>query len=199
MTSRHFERKRLGLCTRCGREKDIDGLRCSICTEKYKIADRERRQNLVTNRKQKYLCVDCGNKCVGCRCKDCRIRNNNYRKSKTYRQKDRVRQKFREESDLNFKLKRRLRTRLRQAILQNYKSGSAISDLGCPISKLKSQLESQFQEGMSWDNYGEWHIDHIKPLAKFDLTDRTQFLEACHYTNLQPLWAKDNLRKSCKV
>jgi hypothetical protein len=48
---------------------------------------------------------------------------------------------------------------------------------------------------MTWDNWTTdgWHIDHIKPLASsFDLTDRKQFLEACHYTNLQPLWAKDN-------
>jgi desulfoferrodoxin (superoxide reductase-like protein) len=54
---------------------------------------------------------------------------------------------------------------------------------------------------MTWDNWTTdgWHIDHIKPLASFDLTDRKQLLEACHYTNLQPLWAKDNLIKSDKI
>ena len=51
---------------------------------------------------------------------------------------------------------------------------------------------------MSWENHSQtgWHIDHIKPLSRFDLSDREQFLEACHYSNLQPLWAEDNLSKS---
>jgi hypothetical protein len=78
------------------------------------------------------------------------------------------------------------------------KHGSAIKDLGCSPEELKSYLESKFQPGMTWDNYGRttWHIDHIKPLVGFDLTDRKQLLEACHYTNLQPIWAKDHSLKS---
>lgn len=110
------------------------------------------------------------------------------------------RQRFRSQHDVNFKLGRNLRTRLSSAIRNNQKIGSAIEDLGCTISELKMYLESKFQSGMTWDNYGfyGWHIDHIKPLAKFDLTDRKQFLEVCHYTNLQPLWAKDNLSKQDK-
>jgi hypothetical protein len=96
-----------------------------------------------------------------------------------------------------YKLTMCLRERLNKAIINNQKSGSAVKDLGCTIPELKQYLESKFQEGMSWDNHGlhGWHIDHITPLASFDLTDREQFLKACHYTNLQPLWAKDNLKK----
>ena len=58
-------------------------------------------------------------------------------------------------------------------------------------------LEKQFQPGMSWDNHGYdgWHVDHIRPCASFDLTDEEQVRKCFHYTNLQPLWAKDNLRK----
>jgi hypothetical protein len=108
--------------------------------------------------------------------------------------------KYRKEN-VQFKLRVNLRNRLKTAIKKNLKVGSAVSDLGCSISEFKTYLESKFQPGMSWDNYGfyGWHIDHIKPLNLFDLTDRKQFLEACHYTNLQPLWAKDNLTKKKKI
>jgi hypothetical protein len=104
-------------------------------------------------------------------------------------------------TDVNFKFKLNLRNRLRIALKKNYKSGSAVKDLGCTVTEFKSYLESKFQTGMTWDNYGlyGWHIDHIKPLASFDLTDRKQMLEACHYTNLQPLWAKDNLSKNDRL
>ena len=104
-------------------------------------------------------------------------------------------------TDLQYKLTCNLRSRLYNAINNNQKAGSAIKDLGCSVEELKSYLESKFQPGMNWDNWTHvgWHIDHIKPLASFDLTDRQQLLEACHYTNLQPLWADENLSKGKKV
>jgi len=94
-----------------------------------------------------------------------------------------------------------LRTPLRQALKSNQKTGSAIEDLGCSIDELIIHLESLWQEGMNWNNYGfyGWHIDHKIPLNSFDLTDREQFLKACHYTNLQPLWMEDNLSKQDKI
>ena len=81
----------------------------------------------------------------------------------------------------------------------NKKNGSAVKDLGCSLEQLKRHLEDQFISGMVWENYGKWHIDHIKPLVSFDLTDRKQLIDACHYTNLQPLWVEDNLRKGSKI
>ena len=77
---------------------------------------------------------------------------------------------------------------------------SHIKELGCSIEELKLYLEKQFQIGMTWENWNNtgWHIDHIKPLSKFNLTDINQIKEACHYTNLQPLWAKDNILKGNK-
>jgi len=103
--------------------------------------------------------------------------------------------------DIQYKLSRRLRSRLYKALQGNYKNGSAVRDLGCSIDELKMHLESKFQSGMSWDNWSfdGWHIDHIKPLASFDLSDRAQLLLACHYTNLQPLWAIDNLSKGDSI
>jgi len=67
--------------------------------------------------------------------------------------------------------------------------------LGCSIEHLRLWLTFYFQPGMSWSNYGEWHIDHIKPCAKFDLTDPEQQRQCFHYINLQPLWAGENFRK----
>lgn len=107
--------------------------------------------------------------------------------------------KDREQRDPIFKLKNRLRTRLWYALKKIKKSESIEKHIGCSNRELKSYLESKFQPGMSWDNYGEWHVDHIKPLAFFDLRNSEQLKQACHYTNLQPLWAKDNLAKSDKL
>jgi hypothetical protein len=108
--------------------------------------------------------------------------------------------KNRKKTDIQYKLSCNLRCRLYKAIKNKQKVGSAIKDLGCSIEELKQHLESKFQPGMTWDNWTTdgWHIDHIKPLASFDLTDKQQLLEACHYTNLQPLWAIDNFIKNDK-
>lgn len=125
-------------------------------------------------------------------------------KSKEYNEKTKnernKRERLRRKNNPEYKICCNLRKRISKLIRRNQKTGSAIRDLGCTTKELKVYLESQFEPGMSWDNYGlkGWHIDHIKPLSSFDLTDRNQFLEACHYTNLQPLWAEDNLKKGAK-
>lgn len=73
--------------------------------------------------------------------------------------------------------------------------------LGCYPEELKVYLEAKFKKGMSWNNwsYRGWHIDHIIPIASFDLTDIKQQKKAFHYTNLQPLWRKENMLKSDKL
>lgn len=104
-------------------------------------------------------------------------------------------------TDIQYRLRIALRGRLGSAIRDNAKSGSAVQDLGCTINELKFYLEGMFKAGMCWDNWdiSGWHIDHILPLSMFDLTDREQFLKACHYTNLQPMWAVENLKKANKI
>jgi hypothetical protein len=99
--------------------------------------------------------------------------------------------------DLNFKLADNLRSRLSKTLRRN---GSAVRDLGCTLDELKVHLESKFQLGMTWDNWSRdgWHIDHIRPLSSFDLTDAAQFIAAVHYTNLQPLWATENRKKGAR-
>ena len=92
----------------------------------------------------------------------------------------------------------RLRSLLKNQITANGGRKAVKTEmlLGCTLAQAQAHLEAQFLPGMSWDNHGEWHIDHIRPCASFDLTDPEQQKQCCHYTNLQPLWAADNLAKS---
>lgn len=104
-----------------------------------------------------------------------------------------------------YRLTRRLRDRLKHALKNDAKLGSAVGDLGCSVKDLKYYIEAKFYmrdngEEMTWGNWSAkgWHLDHIAPLSSFDLSDREQLLKACHYTNLQPLWAEDNYAKGVK-
>ena len=92
-----------------------------------------------------------------------------------------------------------LRSRITYAIKNNQKGGHLLNLLGCSIKKLTQHLETQFQQGMTWDNYGEWQIDHIKPCASFDLSKISEQKICFNYKNLQPLWAKDNQSKGVKI
>lgn len=90
-----------------------------------------------------------------------------------------------------------LRSRLNNAIKRLSKAASTQELLGCSVPELMVYLEKQFQPGMTWENQGKvWHIDHIIPLVKFDLSDKEEQRKACHYSNLQPLFALDNLKKN---
>lgn len=115
-------------------------------------------------------------------------RNNRYRQEK-------------KKVDKQFLLRTILRGRLNAALKGRSKCGSAVKDLGCSVQELKFYLEGKFTDGMSWENYGlrGWHIDHVIPLSFFDLSNREQFLKACHYTNLQPMWAVENIKKGNKT
>lgn len=101
-------------------------------------------------------------------------------------------------TDPEFRLRHNIRSRIGMALRGKRKSGSAIALLGCTVEDAKRHIEAQFLPGMSWENWGEWHVDHIRPLASFDLADPDQLARACHFTNLQPLWALDNLTKGAR-
>ena len=110
------------------------------------------------------------------------------------------------EANPDYRLASTLRKRLYKVVRGGAKTGSAIKALGCTVSELRKHLESGFYSdprtgtSMSWENHGTWgwHIDHIRPLASFDLQDPTQLAQACHYTNLQPMWWWQNLIKGAK-
>ena len=98
------------------------------------------------------------------------------------------------------KLIQRYRTRTSMAFSRQSagKTKKTIELLGCDAEFLASHLASLFLDGMSIENYGEWHIDHIRPICSFDLNDPDQVAQCFHYTNLQPLWKWDNLSKGGK-
>jgi len=104
------------------------------------------------------------------------------------------------ENNINYKLGTLLRTRIWSSLKNQglKKKDSTMSLVGCSKEELIKHLESQFKEGMSWENWSlnGWHIDHIRPVSSFDLSDPAQVKECFHFSNLQPLWAIENLKKS---
>jgi hypothetical protein len=135
-----------------------------------------------------------------------KYKEKNKKYQKEYSEKNRKKRNIylqnKRKTDVCFKLKVALRSRLYTALTYNYKTGSAVRDLGCTIKQLKSYLESQFVDGMTWMTHGngknKWNIDHITPLKNVDLTDREQLLKVCHYTNLRPLWHIENIKRNRK-
>jgi len=107
--------------------------------------------------------------------------------------------KDRYKNNIQYKLSLILRRKLHLTVTKKY--SSAVDYVGCSLKQLEIYLESLFKEGMSWENHGlhGWHIDHIIPCSSFDLTKLEEQKKCFHYTNLQPLWAKDNLNKGAKL
>lgn len=116
--------------------------------------------------------------------------------------KERAYLKLRYMNNIQYNMAYKLRKRLRSGIRKMFKLNkiSMVGNLGCSLEELKKYLESKFTKDMSWKDLleGKIHIDHIKPLSKFDLTKEEEQRKAIHYSNLQPLWAKDNLSKGNK-
>lgn len=152
---------------------------------------REKQKEKAKVRKKKYLSTENGKK----------------HKSiwdKNYREKHREQINEKRRHNIKLKLENNIRCRFRKYvkrnIINNIKSVSKKSKelLGCSLDEYKKYLENLFEEEMSWENYGEWHIDHVKPISSFDLTKEDEVKAAFHYSNTQPLWKLDNLRKGSK-
>ena len=184
-------------CTKCGLVKEIcefrkdktkkDGLysSCKLCKLIWRRENKE-----ITNFTNR------------------RYKNNNKEKiikynseyQKKNREKINKRIKYRHKNDILFKLSRNVRTRMGMFIkTKNYTKGKNNTKdiLGCTPQELKDFLEKKFKDGMSWSNRDEWHIDHIIPLSSAKTQE--EVLKLCHYTNLQPLWIKENLQKYNKI
>ena len=175
------------VCNKCGQEKELcefnkdkrnkDGHKnqCKSCKKEY-------RKDYRNENKEKI-----------------RERQKEYDKKRYQENKDKIIEKINEyrknryKTDPLFRLKLCIRSMVKRAI----KTKRTEKIIGCTYQELKEHLESQFTEGMSWQNYGKfgWHVDHILPLSWFVLTNPEEVAKANHYTNLQPLWAEDNLFK----
>jgi len=129
------------------------------------------------------------NECIECNKK--RRRTPEYHKTRNTRQRKRIKE------DPQFAMRRRLRARIRNW-LKGAKSAHTMELVGCLVEIFMLWIESQFLPGMTWENRHLWHIDHMKPLESFDALDPAEQRKACHYTNLQPLWGPENMRKSNK-
>lgn len=167
---------------------------CEKCTERRRIYKISWREKTKEERRKQYKIYRENNL------------ENELNRAKNWRINNRKRannnsnewQKRQRKTNLNFKIKNNLRCRIWKAIKRENKTLKTMDFIGCTIHELKIHLEMQFTEGMNWDNYGKWEIDHIKPCSKFDLTDIEQQKICFHYTNLQPLWQIDNLKKGAK-
>ena len=181
--------------------KHPDDLFCTMCKQEKHFEEFHVNNNIRRGRQN--------------RCKECVSKS--YHEDKAYHQeyykknKDKIIPKVKEyfkgyrkeyRKRTHVKIARYQRKRIRKLLKEagTRKSHRTLKYIGCTTKELMSYLENKFQEGMTWENYGfeGWHIDHIRPCASFDLTDPEQQKQCFHYTNLQPLWAEENMKKHAK-
>lgn len=180
---KHYAR---GLCRQCYRNEQDQ----RETTKKYGYKYRQKHRILLCQKEQKRRLAN-------------PIKCCNAVKASYYKNKQRVfyykKQKY--YSNVQYKILCLMRsrfTKILKNIKQQHKYYRTEKLLGADINTVRQHLEKQFLPGMTWDNHGDWHIDHIKPCALFDLTQKCQQLQCFHYTNLQPLWAMDNIKKGKK-
>lgn len=213
-------------CTICKQNKPIDNFPTLSGIDKFGNAYRrsscktcgiQKSPRLAENRELKEQglrrCVQCGDikpleefyidkaKCKPCLRHYDRV-NWGKKSTENYKRQRREHHKIRWNTNVTYKLDKLLRRYLRRGS----KSGAIITEtakelLGISTQEFKEYIETQFQEGMSWENwsvYG-WHLDHIRPISSFNLHNQEERKLCFHYSNLRPLWARDNLSKGSKV
>lgn len=205
------------ICGRCKIEKEVchfgknkndkSGYRssCNECrkeeSKNYREKNSEKRKETIKNFYEK------NKESELLRLKKYRINNPEKRKetTKKYYEKNKVeinakqiiRNKQYYKNNPLYRLIHNLRARTKEYLKQHHSNSKTFDIIGCEPKFLREHLERQFKDGMSWDNYGSWHIDHIVPLSSANCSEEINKL--CHYSNLQPLWAYDNLSKGDKI
>jgi hypothetical protein len=184
---RKFYRDRCsaGLCPRCSQPADPGSV---LCKE-----HRARSIRLGQERKEKIAAYK----------RTIRHIENARKRTPEYRLKRNANRRLRKRTDPAWAMADRLRKRIGRAIRDNAGRGAKKAHktaeyIGCTVPDLMRHIESKFLPGMAWNNRNLWHLDHIKPCTAYNLLDPEQQRACFHYTNLQPLWAKDNMRKHAK-
>ena len=167
---------------------DKDKKVCSICKENRPINDFTKDSRLLTG--------------LASACKYCQRKK--YKEWVTRDGNQLLRNEYmrnKEKSEPKFKLRRRMSTSIYLSIVGDKGGRSWETLVGYTLKDLKRHLEKQFTEGMSWDNHGDWHIDHIIPKVHFNYTtaEHIDFKRCWALKNLQPLWSEDNMKKHCKL
>ena len=166
----------VGVCSACGEEKpriDFSKHRnsCKVCTNKFTKGrrDYDREEHNIRSREWR-----------------------DFNKERINADK-REREQARRNAEPLYRLRHNLSTRLYMAVSK--KVGNTFELVGCSKEDLETFLEAEFTEGMTWENYGMWHVDHMRPCCAFDLEDPEEQKKCFHWTNLQPLWASANCSK----
>ena len=188
------------ICSKCNQDKPLtgfykkkdsrDGL-CTWCTDCEKLKKQTyytSNRDLILAKSKVYHSKNRAHRNAACAIYD-KVH------ADVLRPKRLARERLRMKTDVQFRMRRYLRNRMKEILRDRKSQFSMVKTLGCSIQDLRAHLQGKFTEGMTWDNYGKWHIDHIRPLASFDLKNPPEVKEAFHFTNLQPLWATDNLKK----
>ena len=167
--------------------KEYEGIKADPA-KKAAYDERARKRGAVYRAENRELC-------------NARSKASEAKKADEYRAKRVSWQRQRIKRDPQYKATCALRGRVLQAIKRCGAAKSAFTKelLGCSYEEARQHLAVQFLPGMTWENHGEWEIDHIRPCASFDLTDPAQQRECFHYTNLQPLWRFDNRSKNDRL
>lgn len=186
-------------CTKCQTEKDLTEFSissrykesvyyhtyCKACKREYMRSDKARETRLRYNKTERGKTI-----------------RKAYKQRDDYKLKQRSYENIRLKTDCNYKLKKSLRDRLSKALKVKkwIKKTHFRQYIGCSKEELHNHIEKQFTLGMTWNNYGfgdnKWTIDHIIPLSSAKTEE--EMYKLCHYSNLQPLWYLDNIKKSNK-
>ena len=193
------------VCTKCKKDKYLSdyelnkdrkhGYRsdCKECRREYRRKYRQKNKDIISENYKEYIK---------------KVKENggplNNRVAASEEEKRRKRNEYqrkyvneRKKSDPAFKLRISISKLIYLTFKGHVKKSRTEEIVGIDFNKFKEFIESKFQEGMSWDNYGKWHLDHIIPISSANSEE--QIYELNQYTNFQPLWAEDNLKKSNKI